>query len=129
MKQYKKILFFFAIVIILSNVPPFRDYFRVTVDERHYRYSNANGSFTFYEFMSRNFNMMKYSHKVCLNQQSHLKDKQVYRLFAKNPFAFWRWSLYLFDERYKLPYKNWKEIEEVRRKEHMKEIPACIVEF
>ncbi len=97
------------------------------VDERHYRYSNANGSFTFYEFMSRNFEMMKISHQECLLDHPKLKDKNVYRLFSKNPLAFWRWSMYLFDERYRLPYKDWKEIEQKRKT--TKETQRCIVEF
>ena len=128
--KYKNMIFIvIASLVIISNINPFNGILKTFVDEKHYRYSNYNGSFTFYEFMSRNFNMMKYSHGICLNQQSHLKDKQIYRLFTKNPLAFWRWRLYFFDERYKLPYKNWKEIEELRRKEHMKKIPGCIIEF
>ena len=39
------------------------------------------------------------------------KPPVVYRLFWKNPLAFWRWSDYLSDDpHYKLPYKDWNEI-------------------
>lgn len=116
-------------IIILSNLAPFVWMFKNFVDERHYRYSNYNGSFTFYEFMDRNFQMMNGSHNMCLSYRPNLKDKHIYRLFSKNPFAFWRWRLYFFDERYKLPYKDWKEIEKTRETEKIKDITGCTMEF
>ncbi len=103
--------------------------FKNFVDERHYRYSNYNGSFTFYEFMSRDFEMMHRGHKVCLSHRPNLKDKQIYRLFSKNPLAFWRWRLYFFDERYKLPYRDWEEIKNIREVEKIGDITGCAIEF
>jgi hypothetical protein len=41
-------------------------------------------------------------------------DTTLYRLFNKNPFAFWRIKSFFTDPKYKLPYKNWKEIERKR---------------
>jgi hypothetical protein len=129
MTRNKKIIISIIAIIILSNVSPFVWMFKNFVDERHYRYSNYNGSFTFYEFMSRDFEMMKRSHKGCLSYRPSLKDKNVYRLFTKNPFAFWRWRLYFFDERYKLPYKSWEEIKKRREMEDIKDITGCTMEF
>ncbi len=99
------------------------------VDEKHYRYSNYNGSYASYEFMSRNFEMMKRMHKGCLAHRPDLKDKKMYRLFTKNPLAFWRWRMYFFDERYRLPYKDWKEIEQTRIKEKVKGTTGCTMDF
>ena len=42
------------------------------------------------------------------------KDTVVYRLFWKNPLAFWRWAEYFNDKRYDLPYKSWESIRKKR---------------
>lgn len=118
-----------ACLVVLANIPPFTPLLDIFFGERHYRYSNYNGSLTFSEFMSRGFEMMKNRHKTCLLYRPDLKDKQIYRLFSKNPLAFWRWRMYFFDERYKLPYKDWEEIKKTREKEHIKEITGCPMEF
>ena len=114
-------------VVIVSNIFPITGLFTFLLDQKHYRYSNYNGSSTFYEFMERDFEMAKRWHHGCLLQQPDLKDKKLYRLFSKNPLAFWRWRLYFFDERYKLPYKNWEEIEKKRGK--VKETQGCSISF
>ncbi|WP_199140530.1 hypothetical protein [Pedobacter sp. ASV12] len=89
----------------------------------------TNGSFTFYEYMDRNFEMMKRMHKGCMLDRPDQQDKNIYRLFSKNPLAFWRWRMYFFDERYKLPYKNWEEIKKTRETENLEKTAGCIVEF
>ena len=129
MKQHKKILILVACTIILANIPPFQQIFKFFLDQRHYRYSNYNGSLTFTEFMSRRFDMLKLRHEGCKLARPDLKDKNIYRLFTKNPLAFWRWRLYFVDERYKLPYKNWEDIKKVREKEDIVEIKGCPIEF
>lgn len=129
MKRNKKALIVVACILLFANIPPFTSLFEILLDERHYRYSNYNGSLTFTEFMSRGFEMMNNRHKSCLVHKPNLKDKQIYRLFTKNPLAFWRWGLYFFDERFKLPYKSWEEIRIVRAKENIKEITGCPMEF
>jgi hypothetical protein len=120
MKLYKKILFIFACAIILSNIPPFYNFFNLFLDERHYLYSNYNGSLTFSEFMSRDFEMFKRRHEGCNLVRPNLKDKQIYRLFSKKPLAFWRWGRYFFGERYKLPYKDFEEIKKLEKENMLK---------
>ncbi|KQB99369.1 hypothetical protein AQF98_17505 [Pedobacter sp. Hv1] len=111
----------------MSNIPPFTGIFRFFLDQKHYRYSNSDGTSTFYEFMSRDFEMAKRRQAHCLLKKPDLKDRKHYRLFSKNPLAFWRWRLYFFDERYKLPYKNWEEIEKTRKS--AAGVSGCITEF
>lgn len=127
MKVYKKICITAIVIIILSNTTPFVWMLKNTVDERHYRYSNYNGSNTFCEFMDLNFEMMKSVHASCLSHHPDQKDKNIYRLFSKNPLAFWRWRLYLFDRRYKLPFKNWDDIK--NKRENLKETTGCRIVF
>lgn len=126
----KRIIFIIAsAIILLTNLPPFNQILKALVDEGHYRYSNYDGSFTSYEFVSRNFKMVESAHRVCLRHSPALKDKKLYRLFSKNPLAFWRWGLYFFDERYKLPYKNWEDIKKTRMEENVKRRKKCTMEF
>lgn len=114
MKRYKKLTAILVIVIVASNIPPLSSIFHL-FDGRLYRYSNADGSFTFQEIWSRDYdNMMRVYHHE--QKQWTIKDKKVYRLFDKNPLIFWRWRSYYTDKRYQLHYKNWKEIERVRDK-------------
>jgi len=127
MKSKRNITIAIIAIIVLSNVTPFRQILKIAVDQRHYRYSNYNGSFTFYEYMDLNFEMMKRMHGVCSSHHPNLKDKKVYRLFTKNPLAFWRWWLYFFDERYKVPYKNWADIEKARGR--AKATTGCMLDF
>ncbi|MGF1924837.1 MAG: hypothetical protein ACQUHE_11720 [Bacteroidia bacterium] len=129
MKHKRTIFIIAGAIIFLTNVPPFTFLLRTFVDEGHYRYSNYNGSYTSYEFMSRDFAMMKRNHRMCLKYQPELKDKKIYRLFSKNPFAFWRWGLYFFDERYKLPYKNWEDVKKKRTEENVKRRTGCPMEY
>ncbi|KQC01464.1 hypothetical protein [Pedobacter sp. Hv1] len=115
-KKYKKLIVITGAIIIISNLPPFSSIFHLVFDgSRPYRYSNADGSFTFQEIWLRDYNNMM---RVYLQKRKHftLRDKKVYRLFSKNPLAFWRWRAYFIDKRYDLPYKNWDEIERLRDK-------------
>ncbi len=128
MKYLKKIMVIIFTVFVLSNIWPFTDMLKVTVDgDRYYRYSNFDGSNTSYEFKSWTFEMAKSQHNDCLKQHPNQRDKNLYRLFSKNPLAFWRWRLYFFDERYDLPYKNWDEIEKIRR--NTKSTMGCYIRF
>jgi hypothetical protein len=127
MKNYKHKILFIVGILILSNVFPLKQLIKLLADERHYRYSNFDGSHTTVEFKSRGFGMMKKMHQSCLSYHPYQKDKQLYRLFPKNPLAFWRWKDYFFDERYRLPYKNWNAIRKVRGK--VKEATGCSLEF
>lgn len=129
MKKYRKIIIVGTVIIFLSNVFPLAIVFRLFLDERHYRYSNYNGSLTFTEFMNQNFDTMKNRHEACKLARPDLKDKRIYRLFTKNPLAFWRWGRYFFDERYKLPYKSWNEIRKIREQEKIKPITGCSIGF
>ena len=77
-------------------------------------YSNANGMFTFDEVNYANRN-----YQLCLNnfrvfKLINKKDTILYRLTSKNPIKVWRWADYLFNKKYKLPYKLFKEVEKIR---------------
>ena len=79
----------------------------------YFRYSNQDGSITFAEFKSRDKEMMlrRFNSAKLINPQI---DTSIFRLFNKNPVAFWRWKDYIFDDRYKFPFKSWRKIKTER---------------
>ena len=101
------VILFFLAVVVLSNV----------LSQNHdCSYSNYNGTFTFEErnFQSRDFMM-------CLKKFDEFKktnnsDTILYRICEKKGSHFWNYADYLFKEKYKLPYMDWKEIETRRGK-------------
>lgn len=112
-QKLKNWAFVLLIIILISNIPPIKSVIGLFMDEYHYRYSNEDGAFTFVEFKSRDQAMMFRKFESFKIEQTE-KSTTVYRLFWKNPFAFWRWGEYFYDKRYKLPYKSWKEIRKRR---------------
>ncbi len=117
MNKKIKILLCVFIFCILSNFPPLSYAFQFA-DEEHYQYSNYNGSNTTQEriFKPGNLAWIKRLHQTWLAKNPNTPDKKLYRVFWKNPLAFWRWKSYFFDERYHLPYKNKEEILQIREK-------------
>jgi len=75
------------------------------------KYSNYNGSFTFEEMNSkeRNFDMATY--KFMEFKKLKQGDTVLYRLCKINLLEFWNWGSYLFEEKFRLPYTSWSEIE------------------
>ncbi len=115
--KIKKILIWFLLILVISNLPIINPILNLAIDENHYRFSNGDGNITWKDdiFKSnpdyKNFDSTsKVMLKVYKERASKDADTNFYRLFWKNPFCFWRWSSYFTDERYKLPYKNWQEI-------------------
>jgi hypothetical protein len=104
MKKKKTIMFLVLIIVIVTNVATMATY---SLD---CSYSNDNGSFTFEEMNSkeRNFDMCRRKFEEFKKQGS---DTILYRLCEKNVLRFWNWGNYLFQEKFKLPYRSWKEIE------------------
>jgi hypothetical protein len=100
-------------ILLLANIPPVSYVFNLA-DEGHRQYSNANGSFTFTEFKGHDIAMMQRRMETFKERNPLSSDTMIYRIFSKNPLCFWRWKDYLFDERYKRPYRNWKEIKKSR---------------
>ena len=110
-RRFVVLLLFLAI----SNLPVVKDVYGLLFDEDHYRYSNANGTYTGQDIKSRRYNLSPTVPKQFLAEYPGITDTLVYRLFWKNPLAFWRWYEYVSgDPRYNLPYKSWKEIEKKR---------------
>ncbi len=117
MKVRSKTLISIITLIICSNIPAITPIFTLLFDQKHFKYSNYDGTCVNVEFWSRNFEMMKRLHQVCLDEDPDQKDKKMYRLFTKNPLAFWRWRHYLVSEKYKLPYRDFDELQKIGGKE------------
>ncbi|HUS03762.1 MAG TPA: hypothetical protein VMY77_18610 [Chitinophagaceae bacterium] len=101
------------ILIALANLFPLKPVLRIVVDESHYKYGNATGTWTFIENPKGtpfNLNNKILPREILINYPKLKNDSIIYRCFRKDPWAFWRWGEYLSDKRYLLPYKNSKKI-------------------
>jgi hypothetical protein len=100
-------LLILGFIILISNLPPLRYLLDYIIDEKHYRYSDYNGEFSIIDRSGSNVDGLLMSFKD-YSENNNLKNKNLYRLFYKNPLAFWRWYSYFSnDPRYELPYMNW----------------------
>jgi len=104
-----------VLFIVLCNTYLVRDLIDLSFHPNYYRYSNYNGSFTAQNIQLGILTNSK--HGIETRFKSFIEetdpppeDRQLYRLFRRNPLYFWRWYSYFTDERYDLPYMNWKEI-------------------
>ena len=119
MKRITRILmkpwvFGITLLIILSNLPPLKHILGLAIDEYHYRYSNINGSLTYVEFKAHDIKGMYRSLSSYKTHFPNANDTIMYRLYKRNLLCFWRWGEYIYDQRYKLPYKRWTEIRKRR---------------
>ena len=114
-KKNKKVKYGILLLVIVSlaNFTPLHQIFNLIADSNHYRYSSATGNFTFTEEMGGRDTAMLYRWFDAYKAEK--KDTVLYRLFYKNPLAFWRYKSYLTDLKYKLPYKSWSKINLVRK--------------
>ena len=148
MRRIKVVTYVFLIVVLISNVPQVTEWIEFFV-ANNYAYSNADGTFTVIYNRSINgkFRLPKYlsTTEIDSMQTDHMGDLKiervpiglelrkvfpnadtvVYRIFKKNPAAFWRWGSYLMgDEKYNFPYKDWNKIEKRRATYRIKELSS-----
>lgn len=106
----KKILVVLLIVLTVSNLPPVYWLY----GEENCRFSNGDGLFTYAEMTFKGDNFKECMGKFIEFKKRNGNDTTLYRLCPKNVFHFWDYGQYLFSEKYRLPYKSWKEIEAKR---------------
>jgi hypothetical protein len=116
--KYYLLMTLLGLIILISNSPPLRYLLDYIIDDKHYRYSSYDGEFSIIDRGGSNVDGLLMSFKD-YSENNNLKNKNLYRLFYKNPFAFWRWYSYFSnDPRYQLPYMNWNEIKKRRVKKN-----------
>jgi hypothetical protein len=124
-KMKKPVKFSVGIIffLVVSNIPPMQTIFKLLFDQKLYYYSTKDGSALFDEniFLGRVFHFRRSTTKS-FNETYPEADTIIYRNFKPNPFAFWRYRDYIFDERYTLPYFPLEEARKKRQewKEKMK---------
>jgi hypothetical protein len=117
MKRVVKIIVIvFAALTVLTNIPIVSDIAETFVDYNHYRFSNGDGTYTAVDNLFKNdrWPLRQTITNPRFFELHPSSDPTMYRLFRKNPFAFWRYGKYIRDPRYKLPYREWKEIKSRR---------------
>ena len=111
MNNYRLSVIALIFLIVIINIPPVKFLF----GSDDCKYSNDDGSFTFEEinFNERNYEMSEYKFEEFKKIPS--KDTILYRLCPINIFYVWKYGDYLFNKKYRLPYKPWQEIEAHRK--------------
>ena len=111
MNKYRTSLVALLFLFIIINIPPIK--FLFSSDDC--KYSNANGAFTFEEmnFNERNYEMGEYKFQEF--KKLNKNDTILYRLCPINILYVWKYGDYLFNKKYRLPYKPWQEIEALRK--------------
>jgi hypothetical protein len=104
MKRKKYLLRFILIYLIigfLSNLPILNGYILFSIDNDHFKYANANASFTNHEtFEFKTPRISQHSIRFFIEEMKPKPENQkIYRLYRINPLCFWRWSHYLFKSR------------------------------
>ena len=113
----KKKIIYIILFIILSNIPPLSFIYKIAFDQTLYKYGNSDASFTVQDHLGKEHSgvfSIKGGFDNYLHEYPLTNNKILYRLFWRNPLCFWRWMEYIFSDEYKLPYKNWEEIEKTR---------------
>lgn len=101
------VLVFLAVV----NLPVVNTEILKRVDGDHFRYSNANGSFTYIQYMDiLQPWVSEWTVKRFISDQ-HPSDeyKELFRIYRINPLCFWRWRYYWIVSR-NFKYRSWDEI-------------------
>ncbi|MFC4263273.1 hypothetical protein ACFOWM_10315 [Ferruginibacter yonginensis] len=89
----KKVIVVSVFVVIISNLFPVYDILHLAIDEKHYRYSNGDGSITCTDEIFKSGGSCKLdSNSIKYYKQKYHRepDPIFYRLFWKNPLCFWR---------------------------------------
>lgn len=113
-KIVKLFVSLFLVTAIISNIAPLRYYVSYAVDFSHYRYSNASGTFTYIDMAgNKPEDAINRFNSFVKETSPTPEDSILYRIFYRNPFAFWRYYSYGY-EKYDIPYKSWSSIKKAR---------------
>jgi len=109
MKKQFLIIVGIFLIILVNNIPPLHWLY-----ENDCNFSNVDGSFTFAEMNFKERNFEKCQRKFLEFKKRQLGDTILYRLCPMNIFHFWDYGEYLFSQKYRVPYKPWREIDTKR---------------
>jgi hypothetical protein len=117
-KTVKTVLIVLALLLLI-NIPPLNIPF-ILIDRDDCRFSNGDGSFTFREITVKEHNyatsckgsFSSFKERVHAGESGFVsKDTMhLYRVTSINPLKVWHYRAYLFNEKYKVSYADWKEI-------------------
>ncbi|HEY4291390.1 MAG TPA: hypothetical protein VGN00_30020 [Puia sp.] len=99
------------VIIVVCNLPPFR----ILFGGYDCQFSNGDGSFTYAEMIFKMSDFSRCERMFADFKSEKLGDTVLYRLCPMSVLHFWDYGFYLFSKKYRVPYKDWGEIE-ARRK-------------
>ena len=112
MMKNKWIVLTVIIVIIVSNLPIVSTVLMDKIDRNHFKYANADASFTIIQPFDilRPWMNEDVVWRFNENQRPRAENREIFRLYQINPLCFWRWRYYLLVS-ISFRYKSWKDIE------------------
>jgi len=116
-KKIKKGFIAIVSIILISYLPILNKEILRVIDADYFRYSNANGSYTYiqkFHFKSKMIDPELINYFIYnSNNNITAENKILYRIYKINYLCFWRWTYYYYCSR-KFEYRNWSEIEKNR---------------
>lgn len=111
MKKRELVITVFAFLVVV-NLPIINTEILKRVDGDHFRYSNANASFTYVQYLDI---LQPWISEWTVwgfieSQKPTMVNMEVFRLYKINPLCFWHWRYYWVVGR-KFEYRSWDEIE------------------
>lgn len=111
MKKKTVIVIIFTTLIVV-NLPIINTEIFKRVDGDHFRYSNADASFTDIEVFDilRPWMNEWVVKGFVEDRRPTIQNKEVFRLYKINILCFWRWRYYYAVSK-KFKYRSWQQIE------------------
>lgn len=99
------------LVLVIPNMPIIGTEIMKTIDGDHFRYANANASFTGIEYMDVFHPWMSkwVTYGFIEATRPQMANMEIFRLYRINPFCFWRWRYYLTVSK-NFEYRDWEKI-------------------
>src|SRR5690554_4747638 len=107
----------FVTMVLLTNLTFIGHFLK-----RNYTYSNYNGTFRYGEarLKGKGYTNRDEGYQYFLNNNTQVKDKQLYRTFTLDPWRFWEWhEWYYHYDRFTLPYISERTIQKNRKLEEL----------
>lgn len=98
-------------VLVIPNTPVIGTEILKAIDGDHFRYANANASFTGIEYMDVFHPWMSkwVTYGFIEATRPQMANMEIFRLYRINLLCFWRWRYYLTVSRY-FAYRDWEKI-------------------
>ncbi|MEE6126017.1 hypothetical protein V2E39_01310 [Chryseobacterium arthrosphaerae] len=98
-------------VLVIPNTPVIGTEILKAIDGDHFRYANANASFTSIQYIDTYTPWMSkwVTYGFIYDTKPEMVNMEIFRLYRINPLCFWRWRYYLTVSK-NFEYRDWEKI-------------------